>query len=80
MSEELFERLVVAVEKLAEQATAPPQSRVVTGICGTREQLRDEVYRLHKQGFTGVVIAQRLKVSNATVSRILQGDHKQDNG
>jgi DNA-binding MarR family transcriptional regulator len=78
MSDKLFERLVVAVEKLADHATAAPQSRVVSGICGTREQLRDEVHRLYKLGHTGTAIAQRLKVSGPTVSRILHGDKKQD--
>jgi hypothetical protein len=79
MSEKLFERLVVAVEKLAEHATTPYQTKITTGVCGTREELRDEVYRLHKAGYNGVTIAQRLKVSNATVSRILNGDRKQEN-
>jgi transcriptional regulator with XRE-family HTH domain len=77
MNEKLLERLVVAVERLAE--LPPIRTPVVTGIYGTREELREAVEKLHRAGVTGKAIAEKVRVSQATVSRLKHGDKKQDN-
>jgi DNA-binding NarL/FixJ family response regulator len=77
---DLLERICVAAESIATKYTAQaPKGRTVTGPFETREQLCAEVNLLHKKGFTGKQIAERLGISGPTVSRILHGDKKQDN-
>jgi DNA-binding MarR family transcriptional regulator len=78
---DLVERICIAVEIIATKYTAPaPKSKTVTGPFETRDQLRAEVMLLHRKGFTGRQIAERFGISGPTVSRILHGDKKQDNG
>jgi DNA-binding MarR family transcriptional regulator len=74
----LFERLVVAVETLAARPLL--RSTKATGIYNTRSELRAAIWKMHAQGYTGKVIAETVGVSTPTVSRILHGDNKQDNG
>ena len=76
---DLVERACVAIESMANKYTEPPpKGKVVTGPFDTREQLCAEVHLLHKQGFFGYQIAKRLGISHPTVSRILNGDQKQE--
>jgi DNA invertase Pin-like site-specific DNA recombinase len=78
---DLVERVCIAIESVATKYTEPtPKGKHVTGPFETREQLRAEVFLLHKKGYTGKRIAKHFGISSPTVSRILRGDKKQDNG
>ena len=75
---DLMRRLVVAVESMANRK--PPTIRKVVGPFETREELCENVMQLHKLGWTGKDIAKKYGIHNSTVSRIIHGDKRQDNG
>jgi AraC-like DNA-binding protein len=59
-------------------AQSAPREKRVTGPYETREQLVMAINELHNAGYAGGWIAEKLGISGSTVSRIINGDKRQN--
>ena len=56
----------------------PKWRRITTGPFTTREELKKAIYELFYAGFSGRDISRKFEISEATVSRIRNGDLPQN--